>query len=86
MKTRQLLCATLLLCTAQLATAQNQVLKLDGKDGYVQLPGNIFGQLEEATVEAWVKWEDWAPYSQWFAFGTDNQWKAIWRQSLAKGG
>ena len=78
MKTRWLLCCALLLFGAfRLADAQNRVLDLDGKDGYVQLPGRIFGQLEEATMEAWVKWENWAPYSQFFAFGVDDKWKAM---------
>ena len=47
--------------------AQNRVLELDGQDSYVQLPAHLFDDLEEATVEAWVKWEDWAYFSQWFA-------------------
>ena len=67
----------LLLCLTGPALAQNRVLELDGQDSYVHLPGHIFDPLEEATVEAWVKWEEWGYYSQWFAFGTDNQWKAM---------
>ena len=35
--------------------AQNRVLELDGQQSYVHLPGHIFDDLEEATVEAWVK-------------------------------
>jgi len=57
--------------------AQNRVLELDGQDSYVQLPAHLFDDLEEATVEAWVKWEDWAYFSQWFAFGVDDQWQAM---------
>ena len=53
------------------ALAQNRVLELDGQESYVQLPGGIFDSLEDATVEAWVKWEEWGYFSQWFAFGTD---------------
>ena len=60
----------LLLSAFHLAQAQNQVLSLDGKAAYVQLPAHIFDTVQEATVEAWVKWDDWAPFSQWFAFGT----------------
>ena len=66
------------------ALAQNRVLELDGQESYVQLPGYIFDGLEAATVEAWVKWEEWSSFSQWFAFGTgelvwdgEDQWKAM---------
>lgn len=34
----------------------NRVLDLDGQGSYVTLPGNIFTNLTEATVECWVKW------------------------------
>jgi signal transduction histidine kinase len=67
----------LLLCLAGSALAQNRVLELDGEGSYVHLPGGLFDSLEEATVEAWVKWEDWAYFSQWFAFGGDEQWQAM---------
>ena len=41
--------------------ATNHVLELDGNGSYVELPPNIFNDLTEATVEAWVKWRsDWA--------------------------
>jgi PAS domain S-box-containing protein len=36
----------------------NHVLELDGRGGYVELPPNIFNDLDEATVEAWVRWDD----------------------------
>jgi len=61
----------LFLFLASPALAQNRVLELDGQGSYVLLPAHIFDGLEEATVEAWVKWEDWGYYAQWFAFGTD---------------
>lgn len=51
--------------------AENRVLYLDGRESYVQLPGHIFDGLEEATVEAWDF------FSQWFAFGADDQWRAM---------
>ncbi len=51
--------------------AQNRVLDLDGQESYVQLPGHIFDDLEEATVEAWVKYDEWGYFSQWFAFGSN---------------
>ena len=65
-----------LLLMAPLA-AQNRVLELDGEQSYVQLPGHIFDGLEEATVEAWVKWKEWGYFSQWFAFGVDDHWRAM---------
>ena len=37
--------------------ATNHVLELDGKTGYVELPPNIFNDLEEATVEVWARWD-----------------------------
>src|ERR1035438_5007773 len=43
--------------TAQ-PTSTNRVLELDGTGGYVELPPNIFNDLDEATVEAWVRWDD----------------------------
>ena len=67
----------LLMCLSAPSLAQNQVLELDGDSSYVRLPGFIFDGLEEATVEAWVKWEDWALFTQWFAFGADDQWSAM---------
>ena len=36
----------------------NRVLELDGTGGYVELPPNVFNDLDEATVEAWVRWDD----------------------------
>lgn len=65
------------LCLAVPLAAQNRVLELDGQESYVQLPGHIFDGLEEATVKAWVKWEAWDYFSQWFAFGVDDQWRAM---------
>lgn len=77
MKTRWLL-GILLLCGAlPEAQAQNQVLELDGNAAYVELPGAAFAGLEEATVEAWVRWDSWGAFSQWFAAGTDQQWRAL---------
>ncbi len=36
----------------------NHVLELDGTGGYVELPPNIFNDLTQATVEAWVRWDE----------------------------
>src|SRR6266404_1509605 len=35
----------------------NFVLQLDGYNSYIELPPNIFNDLDEATIEAWVKWD-----------------------------
>jgi hypothetical protein len=82
--TRPIITLLLLLCLSSPALAQNRVLELDGDSSYVQLPGHIFDELDEATVEAWVKWDDWAFFSQWFAFGIgdlgwneDRPWTAM---------
>jgi signal transduction histidine kinase/DNA-binding response OmpR family regulator/sugar lactone lactonase YvrE len=50
---------------------------LDGRDDYVQLPPNIFNDLPQATVEAWVKWERFSYYSQPFGFGNGEKWLAM---------
>src|SRR6185369_1027949 len=39
----------------QLPAATNRALHLDGNDGYVELPANIFNDLDEATIETWAK-------------------------------
>jgi len=53
------------------------VVQLDGRGDYVRLPSGIFSHLEEATVEAWVKWEELGYYSQFFAFGSGKNWQAM---------
>jgi hypothetical protein len=77
MKTSRLLCALLLLSAIRTAADRNCVLELDGGNRYVQLPPYIFDTLQEATVETWVRWDAWSPYSQWFAFGAEDQWRAM---------
>ena len=63
---------------AQTAAPQpNKVLRLDGDGDYVHLPNDIFNDLEEATVEAWVQWGDFSYYSQWFAFGSGQKLQAM---------
>jgi len=58
--------------------AQNQILELDGTGAHVELPVAAFENLREATVEAWVRWDDWGYFSQWFAYGTDEMpWRAL---------
>jgi hypothetical protein len=36
----------------------NRVLELDGTGRYVELSPNIFNDLDEATIEVWVRWDD----------------------------
>jgi hypothetical protein len=49
--------------------AQNRVLELDGKTGYVELPPNIFNDFDEATVEAWVRFDDLSGRKRIFNYG-----------------
>src|SRR5262245_22435760 len=53
--------------------ATSRVLDLDGKTGYVELPPNILNNLDEATVEAWVKWRSFPgnPGSRFFSSGEE---------------
>ncbi|MSS70010.1 MAG: LamG domain-containing protein [Candidatus Latescibacteria bacterium] len=48
------------------------VLYLDGKSGYVALPSGMFDGLREATVEAWVKWEQFNDWARVFDFGREK--------------
>ncbi|MGC3959012.1 MAG: hypothetical protein QM813_14035 [Verrucomicrobiota bacterium] len=54
-------------------SAQNRVLELDGNNSYVELPPNIFRNLNEATVEVWAKWDRFNTYSRVFEFGASFQ-------------
>ncbi|MHB8520022.1 MAG: LamG-like jellyroll fold domain-containing protein [Limisphaerales bacterium] len=52
----------------------NRVLELDGNFSCVELPPNIFNDLDEATVEAWVRWDDFtAPMQRVFNYGDARQ-------------
>jgi len=69
---------TLLLITTipLTAIAQNLVLDLDGKGSYVQLPKDIYLDLEEATIEAWVLWKEIGYFSEPIGFG--SPWNVIY--------
>ncbi len=70
----------ILSCTlgiADSAPAQNRVLNLDGNDDYAELPAGMLSGLTEATVEAWVKWDDFGYFAQWFAYGSAEHWQII---------
>lgn len=58
--------------------SDNRVLELDGEGAHVELPVAAFRELTEATVEAWVRWDEWGFYSQWFSYGSDKgPWRAM---------
>ncbi len=69
-----LLAATL---TVGDAAAQNRVLELCDRGDYVELPSDLFLDFEEATVEAWVRWDKFGHYTQWFAFGSGSQFQSM---------
>ena len=51
-------------------TRQNKVLDLDGYDSYAELPPNIFTNLQNATIEARVRWFSFRQNSRVFDFGS----------------
>ena len=46
-----------------------RILQLDGDGSHVRLPPDVFNHFEEATVEAWVKWQRLSHNTQPFGFG-----------------
>lgn len=59
------------------AQAPNRILELDGDGDYVELPSHIFADLDEATVEGWVRWDHLGFFPQFFGFGSGRAWQAI---------
>lgn len=51
------------------------VLQLDGDGDYVQLPSDAFNHLEEATVEAWIKWQRLSQHAQ--PIGLGKTWQML---------
>jgi signal transduction histidine kinase/CheY-like chemotaxis protein/ligand-binding sensor domain-containing protein len=49
--------------------SQGRVLHCTGTNSYVQLPDNLFTNLDEATIEAWVKWASGVGTSHAWDFG-----------------
>ncbi len=49
--------------------AINRVLELDGNASFVELPPNIFNSLDDATVEAWVRWDSLRGFARVFNYG-----------------
>jgi hypothetical protein len=62
-----------LVLAANVASAQNKALRLDGSGSYVELPPNIFKDLTQATVEVWAKFDSFRTYSRIFEFGAGWQ-------------
>ena len=52
-------------------TLTNRVLELDGKGGYLELPGGIFADLTNATVEAWVNFAE-LNTGRFISYGDEN--------------
>lgn len=59
----------LMMLVAGVGSAQNRVLELDGNGSYVELPPNLFTNLNQATVEVWAKWDSFRNYSRVLEFG-----------------
>src|SRR5438552_471033 len=57
------------------AAGQNRALQLNGDGGYVELPSEIFNDLQTATIEGWVKWTELGSFSRFFDFG--EEWRSI---------
>ncbi|MBI4663834.1 MAG: carboxypeptidase regulatory-like domain-containing protein [Verrucomicrobia bacterium] len=47
----------------------NRVLELDGKGSYVELPNEVFKDLNEATIETWVRWKSFGQNARVFHSG-----------------
>jgi ligand-binding sensor domain-containing protein len=63
--------------------APNYVLSLGGTNGYLQLPRGAFNDLEEVTIEGWVKWADDIGFRRFFDFGKEGT--AIYLAQLEAG-
>ena len=53
--------------------APNYVLSLGGTNGFLELPSGAFNDLEEVTLEGWVKWMDDRPWRRFFDFGKERR-------------
>ncbi|HIO75903.1 MAG TPA: LamG domain-containing protein, partial [Gammaproteobacteria bacterium] len=52
---------------------QNYLLVSSGPDNYLELPADIFDALDAATVEGWVRWQDFDGQANMFTFGDAQQ-------------
>ncbi|HSU54797.1 MAG TPA: LamG-like jellyroll fold domain-containing protein, partial [Candidatus Dormibacteraeota bacterium] len=56
--------------TASNPASADKVLHLDGTSGtHVELPPNLLNGLDTVTIEGWVRWQEFNPYSRFFSFG-----------------
>src|SRR5437867_12403793 len=55
--------------------APNHVLSLGGRNGFLELPSGAFNDLEEVTIEGWVKWMDDREFRRFFDFG--KEWDSV---------
>ncbi|MEW6160597.1 MAG: LamG-like jellyroll fold domain-containing protein, partial [Verrucomicrobiota bacterium] len=63
----------------------DRALVLDGKESYVELDGNIFRSLGDATIEFWVLWKSFAAYNNHRAFSYGDSF-IEWLVSSSMGG
>lgn len=49
--------------------AENRVLQLGGTNGFLQIAGKSFADLEEATIEGWVRWNTDISWARFFDLG-----------------
>src|SRR5579871_4518894 len=61
-----------LLTCGLLAQGQTNVLVLDGRTGYIELPPKMFEGLHEATVEGWMKWRSFGHWYRFWDYGRPN--------------
>jgi len=66
-----LVCASQAAAQATDPDSVNHVLDLDGMDSWVELPSDLFTN-QVVTVEGWVKWREFAPYSRFFQFADSS--------------
>ena len=57
--------------------AQNHALSLDGDGDYVRLPSDIFNELDEVTIEGWVRWEKFSFMARFFDFAAEERYIAV---------
>jgi hypothetical protein len=55
--------------------ATNYVLSLGGTNGFLELPSGAFNDLDEVTIEGWVKWMDDGQMQRFFDFG--KEWRSV---------
>jgi signal transduction histidine kinase/ligand-binding sensor domain-containing protein len=69
----RVLCACLfwlLLCHDGFAASPtNSIVELDGRGSYVELPTDLGADLDQMTVEFWVRWDRWNYFSTPLYFG-----------------